>query len=80
MISLVRNNICVALKKSSLKMHIGKPVYFYVKTYNYLITLKCLNVGTPKSIYFPFVPNGKFMVLGFPAFKHIFVFSFAETS
>ena len=25
------------------------------------ITLKCLSIGTPKSINFPFVPNGKLM-------------------
>ena len=25
------------------------------------ITLKCLSIGTPKTINFPFVPNGKFM-------------------
>ena len=24
-------------------------------------TLKCLSIGTPKSINFPFVPNGKLM-------------------
>ena len=26
-----------------------------------LITLNCLNIGTPKTINFPFVPNGKLM-------------------
>ena len=31
-------------------------------------TLKCLNFGTPKTINFPFVPNGKFMFLGIPIF------------
>ena len=30
----------------------------------------CLNIGTPKTINFPFVPNGKFMVLGVPILKH----------
>ena len=29
-------------------------------------TLKCLSIGTPKIINFPFVPNGKLMVLGIP--------------
>ena len=34
-------------------------------------TLKCLSIGTPNTINFPFVPNGKLMVLGVPIFKHI---------
>ena len=32
------------------------------------ITLKCLSIGTPKTINLPFVPNRKFMVLGVPIF------------
>ena len=32
-------------------------------------TLKCLSIGTLKIIDFPFVPNGKSMVLGVPIFK-----------
>ena len=28
--------------------------------------LKCLSTGTPKTINFPFVPNGKFMVFRCP--------------
>ena len=31
-------------------------------------TLKCLSIGTPKTINFPFVPNGKLMVLDVPIF------------
>ena len=31
---------------------------------------KCLSVGTPKKIDFPFVPNGKFMILGVPILKN----------
>ena len=34
------------------------------------ITLKCLKIGTPKTINFPFVPNGKLMILSVPVFKH----------
>ena len=30
------------------------------------ITLKCLSIGTPKIINFPFVSNGKFMVITCP--------------
>ena len=36
-------------------------------------TLKCLSIGTPKTINFPFVPNGKLMVLGVPIFEHIII-------
>ena len=32
--------------------------------------LKCLSIGTPKTINFPFVPNGKLMVLGVPIFEN----------
>ena len=31
-------------------------------------TLMCLSIGTPKIINFPFVPNGKFIILGVPKF------------
>ena len=37
------------------------------------ITLKCFNIGTPKTINFPFVLNGKLMVLGVPIFEHIII-------
>ena len=36
-------------------------------------TLKCLSIGTLKIINFPFVPNGKLMVLGVPIFEHIII-------
>ena len=32
---------------------------------------KMLIIGAPKTMNFPFVPNGKFMVLGVPILKHI---------
>ena len=34
-------------------------------------TLKCLSIGTPKIINFPFVSNGNLMILGVPIFKQI---------
>ena len=37
---------------------------------NVIFTLKCLSIGTPKAINFPFVPNGKLTVLSVPKFKH----------
>ena len=41
----------------------------------YCITLMCLNIGTPKILTFPFVPNGKLItgILGVPILKHITV-------
>ena len=36
-------------------------------------TLKCLNIGTPKTINFPFVPNVKLMILVVPVFEHIII-------
>ena len=30
-------------------------------------TLKCLKIGTPKTINFPFVPNGKLMIFRCPS-------------
>ena len=44
-----------------------------VVKFQYKATLKCLNIGTPKTINFPFVPNGKLMILGVPIFKHIII-------
>ena len=35
----------------------------------------CFSIGTPKTVKFPFVPNGKLMVLGVPIFKHIRILS-----
>ena len=34
-------------------------------------TLKCLSIGTLKTIDIPYIPNGKFMFLGVQVFKHI---------
>ena len=33
-------------------------------------TLKCLSIGTPEAINFPFISNEKLMFLGVPVFKH----------
>ena len=34
-------------------------------------TVMCLSIGTPQKINFPFVPNGKFIILGVPKVGHI---------
>ena len=36
-------------------------------------TLKCLSIGTPKIINFPFVSNEILMILGVPIFNHIII-------
>ena len=36
-------------------------------------TLKCLNIGTLDTTTFPFVPDGKRWLLGFPIFKHVII-------
>ena len=36
-------------------------------------TLKCLSIGTPNTTTFPFVPNGKWWLLGFPIIEHIII-------
>ena len=34
----------------------------------------CLSIGTPKILNFPFVTNGKFIILGVPILKHFTVY------
>ena len=38
-----------------------------------LTTLNCLSIGTPNTTIFPFVPNGKWWLLGVPIFEHIII-------
>ena len=42
------------------------------------ITVICLHVMMPKIINFPFVPNGKFIILGLPKFRQITVYFACE--
>ena len=41
-------------------------ITFSVKFVSITYTLKCLSIGTPKTIHFPFVSNGKLMVFRCP--------------
>ena len=41
---------------------------------HYSLIITCSNIGTPKTINFPFGANGKLMVLGVPILKHFLVF------
>ena len=43
----------------------------YLINFDISLTLKCLSIGTPKAINFPFVSNEKLMFLGVPVFKHV---------
>ena len=53
---------------------LGEYIQLFLKSFFKLIapvtiidyTLKCLNIGTPKIINFPFVPNGKLMIFMYP--------------
>ena len=60
-----------------IKMTNGMQIFFFVlqsnnckinvyHAYKKGTTLKCLSIGTPKIINFPFVSNGKFMVFTCP--------------
>ena len=42
-------------------------IYLNLLTAADVITLKRLNIGTPKTINFPFVPNGKLMIFRCPS-------------
>ena len=44
---------------------------FWQGWYKLALTLKCLSIGTPKVINFPFVSNEKLNFLGVPVFTHI---------
>ena len=45
------------------KCHTGSAMY----------PLKCLSIGTPNTTTFPFVPNGKWWLLGVSIFEHIII-------
>ena len=51
--------------------HVSIKFFVVSKVYTNENTLKCLSIGTPKAINFPFVSNEKLMFLGVPVFKHI---------
>ena len=68
-------------KVRSAKVYLKLSVNFYHnKKLQKSGTLKCLNIGTPKNNNFPFVPNGKFMVLSVPRFKHVRVLAILLSS
>ena len=51
----------IALRKTKIECNFGLSECNRVK--------KCLSTGIPKTVNFPFAPNGKLMVLGVPIFK-----------
>ena len=60
----------IVIPKSSIFLFVSNGNYWF-KVYFTHITLKCLSIGTPKIINFPFVSNGKLMILGVPIYKQI---------
>ena len=57
---------------SYMTAHVIKANGIFVNKYLKILktirtnTLKCLSIGTPKIINFPFDPNGKLLILGAP--------------
>ena len=66
---LLLKNLC--LEKQILQ--VLTPIYNRGKNQSIGVTLKCLSIETPKTFNFPFVPNGKLVVLGVPIFEHIII-------
>ena len=52
--------------KKGAKIENAFPEIVLVHLKNFVHTLKCLSIGTPKIINFPFVSNGKLMVFRSP--------------
>ena len=73
LMSFVRRN-CHLKKLNHLPGHFVVLIFgLRLISYETHTNLKCLNIGTPKTVNFPFVPNGKFMILGVPIFEHIII-------
>ena len=53
---------------NQMKSHNTNILYADIK-----VTLKCLSIGTPNITTFPFVPNGKWWLLGVPIIEHILI-------
>ena len=69
--------ICVNYARCAVKLLIIFKITVYNRTvvytgqFEHKPTLKCLSIGTPNTTTFPFVPNGKWWLLGVPILKHI---------
>ena len=50
--------------------------YFLTQLHCTIFIVIFQNFGTPKIINFPFLTNGKLIILGAPVLKHIVVFSY----
>ena len=55
---LVADRRCVFWESKDNFVHCHKK--------HFILTLKCLSIGTPKIINFPFGTNGKFIIFRFP--------------
>ena len=71
-----QNSICIPVRcnlESPGVARVNDFIYGSVKDFGVRAiffpknTLKCLNIGTPKTFNFPFVPNGKLMIFRCPS-------------
>ena len=64
------NNFCAFLCRGTTST-IKKKMYPTKQHFFLSSTIMCLSIGTPKIINFPFVPNGKLIILGVPKFVYL---------
>ena len=58
--------------KFPLILNLKLIIFGYPKIWaHYSLMIMCSNIGTSKTINFPFGTNGKLMVLGVPILKHL---------
>ena len=73
----MRKKHCHILPKKNVRSFCSAKAsqHFWAKKTSVRIanTLRCLNIGTPKTINFPFVPNATSIILGVPIFEHIII-------
>ena len=60
------------LSNLQIRVKIGKTDKPYTENVK-MNTLKCLSIGTLKTIDIPYIPNGKLVFLGVPLVKHIII-------
>ena len=64
------------LFKKKKKKNFTKPMSIFIdflSTYESKEVTPTLSIGTPNTTTFPFVPNGKWWLLGVPIFEHIII-------
>ena len=69
---VVRCKVSVEKERISMEYRLPQLLTFGKILFSF-ITLKCFSIGTPNTTTFPFVPNGKWWLLGVPIFEHIII-------